>query len=83
MHIYNFFLFSFINLIIIFIFVVIFYSIYDLPLKKIFKYCVKKDEIIEDEEDDKEEEIKDNKEYILGLDEEEDEDEEETELFKK
>ena len=82
-HIYNFFLFSFINLIIIFISVIIFYSIYYLPLKKIFKYCVKKDEIIEDEEDDKEEEIKDNKEYILGLDEEEDEDEEETKLFKK
>ena len=81
-HIYNFFLFSFINLIVIFIFVVIFYSIYDLPLKKIFKYCLKKDEIIEDEEgDNEEEEIKDNKEYILGLDEEEDE--EETKLFKK
>ena len=81
-HTYNFFLFSFINLIVIFVFVVIFYSIYDLPLKKIFKYCLKKDEIIEDEEgDNEEEEIKDNKEYILGLDEEEDE--EETKLFKK
>ena len=81
-HIYNFFLFSFINLIIIFISVIIFYSIYYLPLKKIFKYCLKKDEIIEDEEgDNEEEEIKDNKEYILGLEEEE-EDEEETKLFK-
>ena len=83
-HVFNFFLFSFINFIVIFIFVIIFYSVYDLPLKKIFKYCLKKDEIIEDEEgDNEEEEIKDNKEYILGLDEEEDEDEEETKLFKK
>ena len=78
-HIYNFFLFSFINLIIIFISVIIFYSIYDLPLKKIFKSCLKKDEIIEEENEEEEEEVEDNNEFNLGLDEE---DEEETKLFK-
>ena len=82
-HAYNFFLFSFINLIVIFIFVVIFYSIYDLPLKKIFKYCLKKDEIIgeENEEEEEEEEEEENEE------EEEDcilepEEEDETKSFK-
>ena len=82
-HVFNFFLFSFINFIVIFIFVIIFYSVYDLPLKKMFKSCLKKDEIIEEEDDDnEEEEVEDNKEESLGLG-DDDEDEEETKSFKK
>ena len=78
MHVYNFFLFSFINLIFIFIFVIIFYSIYDLPLKKIFKYCLKKDEIIEEDDDNEEEEEYEENDLVnLGLDEED-----ETKSFK-
>jgi amino acid permease len=80
-HMYNFFLFSFINLIIIFIFVVIFYSIYDLPLKKIIKYCLKKDEIIaeenEEEEEEEQEENEEEEDCIL-----EPEEEDETKSFK-
>ena len=74
-HTYNFFLFSFINLIVIFVFVVIFYSIYDLPLKKIFKYCLKKDEIIEEDDDNEEEEEEEENEEDLGLEEEYEEEE--------
>ena len=78
-HIYNFFLFSFINLIIIFISVIIFYSIYYLPLKKIFKYCLKKDEIIEEENEEEEEEEEENEEEEDCILEAE---EDETKLFK-
>ena len=59
-----------------FIFVIIFYSIYDLPLKKIFKYFLKGSEIMEEEEEDsdeEEEEEKEKEEEALEVDDEEEE----------
>ena len=47
-------LFSLINIVYIFVFLIIFYSVFELPLKKIFKYFIKGNEII-DEEDENEE----------------------------
>ena len=49
-------LFSLINLISIFIVVIILYSLYEMPLKKIFKSILVKDEILNDNLDDEENE---------------------------
>ena len=76
-HIYNFLLYSLINFIFIFIGVIIFYSIYEMPLKKIFKYILKGKEIIdEDDENEKEEEEEEEKEEEDNKEIEENEEEE-------
>ena len=66
LHIYNFILFSLINIVFIFIFVVLFYSIFELPLKKIFKNLLLGNEIIDEEDeengDEREEEEEEEKE---------------------
>ena len=49
-------LFSSINLFIIFLVVIILYSLYEMPLKKIFKSILVKDEILNDNSDDEENE---------------------------
>ena len=45
-------LFSFIYIILIFIMVIIFYSLYEMPLKKIFKSFLKGDAILEENTED-------------------------------
>ena len=55
LHMYNFIFFSLINCIYIFLFVIVFYSVYELPFKKLFKSILKRNEIIEEEEDEEEE----------------------------
>ena len=52
LHIYNFIFFSLINIVFIFIFVVLFYSIFELPLKKIFKNLLLGNEIIDEEDEE-------------------------------
>ena len=47
-------LFSFINLIMVFFVVILFYSMYEIPLKKIFKSFLVKDEILSENMDDNE-----------------------------
>ena len=73
--IYNFILFSLINIIYIFALVIVFYSVYELPLKKIFKNILKGNENIDIEEDDENDEgdgeEDETKEEILELDDEE------------
>ena len=61
-HTYNIIFFSMINIIIVFIVVIIYYVCYELPVKKIFKYFLKGDEIIEEENDDEDEDEKDQEE---------------------
>ena len=51
-NIINVLLFSFINMIIIFLIVIVFYSIYEIPLKKIFKSFLVKRRILNDELDE-------------------------------
>ena len=56
LNIFNIFLYGIINLISIFIVMILFYSFFELPLKKLFKYFLKgKDIIYADEEDEEEE----------------------------
>ena len=55
LYMYNFIFFSLINCIYIFLFVIVFYSVYELPLKKLFKSFFKKNDIIEEEEEEEEE----------------------------
>jgi hypothetical protein len=82
LYMYNFIFFSLINCIYIFLFVIVFYSVYELPLKKLFKSFFKKNDIIEEEEeeeedgddnneDDDEKEEKKNQNGIFDDDEEE------------
>ena len=82
LHIYNFLLLSLINFLYIFGFVILFYSVFELPIKKIFKSLLKRNEIVEEEEeeedgndDEDEKEKEEEKEQNLILDEDEDEDE--------
>ena len=56
LNIYNFIFFSLINIVYIIAFVILFYSIYELPLKKLFKSLIKRNEIIDEEEEENEEE---------------------------
>ena len=76
LHIYNFILFSLINIVYIFVFVILFYSIYELPLKKIFKKLLKRNEIIEEEEEEEEEDEEEEpkEEEIMEFADEEEED---------
>ena len=73
--IYNFILFSLINIIYILSLVIVSYSVYELPLKKIFKNIIKGNENIDIEEDDENDEgdgeEDETKEEILELDDEE------------
>ena len=81
LHIYNFILFSLINSLYIFSFVIVFYCVYEFPFKKIFKSILRGNEIIEeeDEEEENEEEEEEKKdetdEQIMIFEEEEDEEE--------
>ena len=62
LNIYNMIIYTFMFLILIFIGIIIFYSCFELPLKKIFKCFLKGKEILNVEvEDDDEEEEEDNK----------------------
>ena len=72
-HIYNIILYSLINFIFIFIFIIIFYSIYELPLKNIFKFFLKGNELIEenDDSDDSGEEENENEENLENYEDEE------------
>ena len=56
LNIYNFIFFSLINIVYIIAFVILFYSIYELPLKKLFKSLIKRNEIIDEEEEEENEE---------------------------
>ena len=57
LNMFNIILYGIINLILIFIVMILFYSFFELPLKKLFKYFLKgKDIIYPDEEDEDEEE---------------------------
>ena len=67
LHIYNFIFFSLINIVIIFIFVVLFYSVFELPIKKLFKYFLRGNEIIDEEDENDEEEIEDEKEEDMNF----------------
>ena len=62
LNIYNLILYGFIFLILNFIGLIIAYSCYELPIKKVFKYCLKGKKILytEDDEDDEEKEESDN-----------------------
>ena len=62
MHIYNIILYSCINFIFIFIIVIIIYSCFELPLKKIFKYFLIGNDIIDEEDNEEEEEEEEEKE---------------------
>ena len=55
LHIYNFILLSLINVLYIFAFVIVFYSVFELPIKKLFKCILKRNEIIEEEEEEEDE----------------------------
>ena len=68
-HSYNIIFFSMINITVVCFAVIIYYTCYELPVKKIFKYFLKGDEIIEEENDDEDE------------DEEEQEEDKEEEFF--
>ena len=59
---YNIILFSLINIVIILIAIIVFYACYELPVKKMFKYFLKGDEIIEEENDDEAEEEREEEE---------------------
>ena len=75
-NIYNVILFSMINLIHIFINVIIVYSIYELPLKNLFKYFLKGSDIIEeddDNDDENEEEEENENQEIIRFEEDEEE----------
>ena len=78
LHMYNFILFSLINVLYIFVFVIVFYSVFELPIKKLFKYILKRNEIIEEEEEeedenDEEAEKEEEKEQNIILDDDEEE----------
>ena len=77
LHIYNFILFSLINSLYIFSFVIVFYCVYEFPFKNIFKSILRGNEIIEEEEDneEEEEEKKDETDEQIMIFEEEDEEE--------
>jgi flagellar biosynthesis/type III secretory pathway M-ring protein FliF/YscJ len=68
----------------IFGFVIFVYSVFELPIKKIFKSLLKRNEIVEEEEEEEEEEDEDEKEEKKGqnnkFNEEEDENEDEDEI---
>ena len=74
-HIYNFYLYSLINLFFILIGIIIFYSIYELPLKRMFKYFLKGSDVMEEEDDSDEEEEEENEKEEENVEVEEDEDE--------
>ena len=57
---YNIFLYGITHLFFIFIIMIIFYSCYELPLKKLFKYFLKGKEAINSEDDDEEEDESDD-----------------------
>ena len=76
MHINNIIFYSLMNFIYIFLMAIIFYSCFELPLKKIFKYFLKGNEIIEEEDDDEdneEEEEEENEEEDNDMEKEKEE----------
>jgi hypothetical protein len=83
LHVNNLILLSLINFMYIFGFVIFVYSVFELPIKKIFKSLLKRNEIVEEEEEE-EEEDEDEKEEKKGqnnkFNEEEDENEDEDEI---
>ena len=52
LHMYNFLLLSLINILYIFAFLILFYSVFELPVKKLFKGLLKRNEIVDEEEED-------------------------------
>ena len=86
LHIYNFILFSLINSLYIFSFVIVFYCVYEFPFKKIFKSILRGNEIIEEEDEEEEDNEEEEEEKKDETDEQimifEEEDEEERRSFK-
>jgi hypothetical protein len=88
-HAYNFMLLSLITILYIFVFMVLFYSVFELPIKRIFKSLLKRNEIIEEEEEEEEEDDNDDDKGKNEKDEEnepniiiDDDDEDETKTLK-